>query len=86
MKHSYATFFGDSKGNVTSYEDGVEFDSPRKVLITSNYITSLEKLASKSLNKCDVRLNYYDIFGNKTDLAFMMYENEFRALKADLGK
>ena len=86
LRHSFAVFFGDSKSTLSAYEDGIELDSPRKILVTKNYVTALERLSGKPLNKCQCRLDYFDMFGNKASLEFSMYENEFLALKADLGK
>jgi len=33
-----------------------------------------------------VRLDYYDMFGSKNAVEFMMHEDQFRGLKLDLKK
>ena len=86
LKHSFSTFCNESKGALLVYEDGIEMDSPKKIMITRNYVTGLERTAGKPMSKCDVRLDYFDIFGNKNAVEFVMYEDEFKALKRFLQK
>jgi len=86
LKHSYSTYFNESKGTISAYEDGLEMDAPRKIMVQNSYIIALTKVADKALNKVSVRLDYYDMFGSKNAVEFMMHEDQFRGLKLDLKK
>ena len=86
LKHSYSTYYNESKGTISTYEDGVEMDAPRKIMVPSSYVIAITKVATKALNKVQVRLDYYDMFGNKNAVEFAMHEDQFRALKMDLKK
>ena len=86
LRHTYSTFVNESKGTISVYEDGIEMDTPRKIMVQKSYIIGVEKVATKPLNKCQVRIDYYDMFGNKNAVEFMMHEDQLRALKMDLRK
>jgi hypothetical protein len=86
LRHTYTTFFNESKGTISAYEDGLEMDAPHKIMVQKSYVISIEKTATKALNKCQVKLSYYDMFGNKNSVEFMMHEDQLRALKMDLKK
>ncbi|MFA6330141.1 MAG: hypothetical protein WCX64_05675 [Candidatus Micrarchaeia archaeon] len=86
LKHSYSTYFNESKGTISAYEDGLEMDAPRKIMVQNSYIIGLTKVATKAMNKVVVRLDYYDMFGSKNAVEFMMHEDQFRGLKVDLKK
>ncbi|MDD5348519.1 MAG: hypothetical protein PHT59_07890 [Candidatus Omnitrophica bacterium] len=86
LKYSLSTFANEAKGRLSVYEDGIEMDSPKKIMITKNYVSALERTAQKPMNKCEVRLDYFDIFGNKNSVEFVMYEEEFKTLKMFLQK
>lgn len=86
LRHSYPVFVGDARGTLSVYEDGIEMDSPRKIMITSNYVISVERVAGKALNRCQVKLGYFDMFGNKNFCEFLMHEDDLRSLKKELQK
>jgi len=86
LKHSYSTYFNESKGTISTYEDGIEMDAPRKIMVQNSYIVALTKVATKALNKVQVRLDYYDMFGSKNAVEFLMHEDQFKSLKIDLKK
>jgi hypothetical protein len=86
LMHSYRTFYNESTGTISSYEDGLEMDAPRKIMVQSSYVIALTKVAAKPMNKVQVRLDYYDMFGNKNAAEFLMHEDQFRSLKMDLKK
>ncbi len=73
-------------GHVIVTGEEVTVSLGKSVTIKKNYVFSIEKTATLALNKVEVNLAYYDLFGNKEDSRFIMAENDFRALKALIGK
>ena len=86
LKHSYTVFFGEARGNLSVYEDGLELDGARKIMAGKSYVIGIEREGGSALNRCVVKLDYYDIFGNKNSVSFLMHEDDLRSLKKDLGK
>lgn len=58
----------------------------REEKIKKAHVTNVLKKGDCALNKVDVQLDYYDALGYQESKSFLMYANEFKALKNALGK
>jgi len=86
-QYSYVIFFKDgSKGHLDIYPDFVFLNVGHGRTISKNYITGLRKVGKQAMNRVGVEFEYYDFFGNKEIDNFSMNENNFLALKKNLGK
>lgn len=73
-------------GAVEVNEDTVAVKLGHAVTIKKNYVASLEKTADLALSRANAVLSYYDMFGNKESISFIINDNDLRALKKRLGK
>ena len=55
-------------------------------MVAKNYVAGVERTGAAALNKCSAKIEYYDMFGSKNAVNFLMHEDDFRALKSDLQK
>jgi len=85
-KGKFNVAVADSRGSIEVFEDGLEIKAGKVIQLRSNYIVSLEQRQKMALNKVGAVLEYFDMFGNKEQLAFSAQASDFAALKKLLGK
>ena len=84
---SFSVQDGEKRGTIEFAGDTLtlRFGS-RPLAIKTNYIAAVEKNGDLPLSKVSATLVYYDMFGNKENVPFVINETDFRALKKRLGK
>lgn len=58
----------------------------RNVRTGLNYVTNVEFLESLPLSKVSARVTFLSMMGDKQSVEFVINENDFRALKQNIGK
>ncbi|MBI4361118.1 hypothetical protein HY572_05090 [Candidatus Micrarchaeota archaeon] len=87
MKAAQYTVFTDKgTGSVSVSDDVLTIQAGRTVRIKTTYVISVEKTGDLALNKVQVQISYYDLFGNKESVSVAMHESDYRGLKKALGK
>ncbi len=86
--NEYTVYFGSAPGRISMYSDGIVIrNGKRDTPVRSNYVEQVTRLAGDALlGKVSVELSYFDMFGNREAVEVRMRENDYRALKKDLGK
>ena len=86
--HEYSVYFGTTMGRIAVYADGIVLKTGRKdIPVRSNYVESVSREQGEALlGKIVVDINYFDMFGNRESCQVKMRENDYLALKKDLGK
>lgn len=82
----YTVFTEKGTGFVSVSDEVLTIQTGRTVRIKTTYVIALEKIADLALNKVQVELSYYDLFGNKEQAILAMHESDYRGLKQALGK
>lgn len=82
----FSVFTPNGNGYIEISGEDVSITTPKNAKFKKNYIDSITKIGDLALNKVDVNLAYYDLFGSKEQLHFAMSTAEFQALKKILGK
>ncbi|GEM_PF-4724429 len=54
--------------------------------IGRNMVSAVRNVGKAAFGKVEVEFEYYDLMGDKEIVKILMNENEFRALKKNLGK
>ena len=86
--HEYTVYYGTSLGKISVYPDGIVLKTGRKdIPVRSNYVESVSReMGEALLGKISVDINYFDMFGNRESVQIKMRENDYQALRKDLGK
>ena len=86
--HEYITYFGDRKGSIAVYEEGIVLKMGRAdTPVRFGYIQSIERTSpGVILGKIEVKIVYFSLFGNREEVTAKMREADCNALKQDTGK
>lgn len=82
----FRVFTPNGTGSISLSDDLLTIQAGRTVRIKPTYVISVEKSGDLALNKVQVDLAYYDLFGNKETVTLAMHDPDFCSLKKALGK
>lgn len=54
--------------------------------VKPSYVSAVEQTSELSMDRVGVKLEFFDLFGNKEAVLFAMHASELRTLKKALGK
>ncbi len=76
MVARYNVFKDDSRGTLELTENELTLHAGKVYRMRPSYVERVEKTAELGLDKVGVRLDYFDLFGNKESVLFAMHESE----------
>lgn len=86
MQMRYNVFQNDTRGTLELTDNELKLQLSKIYHMRPSYVDRVEKTTELGLDKVGVRLDYYDLFGNKETVLFAMHDSEYRSLKKALGK
>ena len=86
MQLRFTVFKDNQRGILELTDNEITLQVDRAFHIRTSYVERIEKTGELGLDRVGVKLDYFDLFGNKETLLFAMHESEFRSLKKTIGK
>ncbi|MBI5224411.1 hypothetical protein HY989_00920 [Candidatus Micrarchaeota archaeon] len=85
-KTGYSFFTNSGNGNFELADDTLIMQGWKNLKIKKTHVMELTKISDLALNKVEVEMKYFDMFGGNELLRFAMRDSDFKAMKSTLGK